>query len=126
MLKVSRYFLIVLIVCSAVCSNVYAMSAEDFLYTHEWRIQDMCEAQQINADSPFRGFLQFPGRFECGLTQFHALHKVIDLLLTIDRSSEDWKVFTKIMDENIIDDYETFDFMNIHLEYLAYLEAKSG
>jgi len=110
------------------------MSSDDFLHLHEDRIQKMCEdrTQEVFGDglsgmnNPFRSFFKLSGKFECGLTQFHALHKVIDLLLTIDRSSEDWKVFAKIMDENIIDDYETFDFMNIHLEYLAYLEEKSG
>ena len=126
MFNKALYIIISMVLLS---SSAYAMSADDFLRIHETRLQELCEDNQINAselDNPFRNLFDLPGRFECGLTQYYALHKVIDLLVTIDRESEDWKVFYKIMNENFIEEYETFDFMNIHLEYLAYLEEKNG
>ncbi len=109
-------------------TNVYAMTKTEFLHEHEAAIVELCEdfeAERVaSRDNPLARFMMIPGRYECGLTSLYGLHKVMMFMEIVDRDSNDWEVLMELMKTNLIKEYETYDFIAIHLEFETYLEEK--
>jgi len=123
----------VLLSCLLILSSIlsaHAMTRQEFIDKHEAAIIELCENFEIkrmaNRDNPFAAFMMIPARYECGITSFYALHKVMELMETLDRTSEDWLVFVDLINANIIEEYDTYNFITIHLEFEAYLEGRQG
>lgn len=109
-----------LIVCSIVlllCSNIYAMTLDQFKEAHQTGIVKACiESWEEGTAS----------RYGCMLNEFHALHKVMDYLITVDGKSDDWKVLMGLFKVHIWPEYKTFDFLSIHIEFEEYLKSKQN
>ena len=107
-------------------SSAYAMTRGEFIDMHEARIIEHCEDENVVWDR-FRNnemaahMLQIPWRYECGLVQFFALRKNVQH--QIDINDEDtWEVFSSIMEENYIEEFDTYDFMSVNIAYEKWLE----
>ena len=64
--------------------------------------------------------------FECILTEFYGLDKVIDHIIETKRDTEDWDVLMNIMENNYKKEFDTYDFMAIDLDFREYLKEKKG
>jgi len=96
--------------CSIVLlySTVYAQQTpQEFLEEHEDAIEKYCD-----------------GDTECQLAELYALHKVINLLLTVDVMSIDREILMELMDEFEIKEFDTFDFKGIDIGFKDYLNTK--
>jgi len=111
-----KYIMIVISVL-LISTSAYAISPEEFIEIQENNIIALCED----------GYEGFGNNllYECIVTEFYGLKKVVMLLLTLDRQSEDWVVLTGLFDEYAWKDFNTYDFMAIHLEFENYLEEKN-
>ena len=129
MLKALKNFLVI---CSIVLlsTSAYSMTRQEFIDKHEAAIIEKCEDARPDMDSDYndmlRRFFRVPGRFECPLTNLYAMHKVMELMETLDRRSEGWPIFVELMETSVIKEYDTFDFIAIHQGYEAYLEGKTS
>jgi hypothetical protein len=103
-------FLIVIFSIVLLYSSGYAMSWQQYQKAHEDRIETMCE-----------------GDYECALTQLYGLHKVIDIVMYAQqmggKTSEEGKFLDELMDRHYIKDFDTFDFVSIHIDFEEYLEG---
>jgi hypothetical protein len=93
-------------------SSVYAITHQQYKENHEARIEDMCEDD-----------------YECALTQLYGLNKVIDIIMYAQqmggKTSEEGKFLDELLDRHYIADYDTFDFMSVHIDFEEYLEGDS-
>jgi hypothetical protein len=101
---------------------------------HEWyedqldKIVEMCESDwEISKDesevlSRFR--MPHKTHYECGLHQFYALHKVLDIMVSLEEGSEDLKVFKELEDRYYDEEFDTYDYKSIHLEFEEYMRNK--
>ena len=128
MLKALKSCLIILSSIILLSTSVNAMTSQKFLYKHEDIIVKMCEDSEVRLqavrNSMFGNLFRIPNHYECGLTSFYALHKVIEIMITIDRSSDDYEVFDVLMIKHYIEEYKTYNFIAIHLEFEKYLKEK--
>jgi len=99
-----------------ISTSVYAMTKEEFVEIQQNNIIVLCDDAY--------GELPSNLLYECMLTEFYGLYKVVHLLATADFNSEDGKFLNNLMKEYEWKDFETFDFMAIHLEYEIYLKEK--
>lgn len=129
MLKALQSCLIILSSIILLSTSSYAITSTEFMYAHEDKIVKICEEVEVKLalqrDTVFAQYFELPGRYECGIIGFYALHKVIKILMTTEKSSDDWKFLEKLMTKYFIPKYETFDFVLIHLDFERYLEEKS-
>ena len=112
-----RFKLIVIIISMLLMSTgVYATTPHEFIEVQQNNIILLCED----------GYAGMPNNllYECMLTEFYGLHKVVNLLIDMDFGSEDGKFLNNLMIEYEWKDFETFDFMAIHLDYEIYLKEK--
>ena len=131
MLRALRSCLIILSSIVLLSTSSYALTSTEFLYAQEDLIIDMCEdfeakKQNIIRDNPFVSLFKLPAHYECSLTSFYALHKVTRLILLVKRGTDDHRFLSKLLTEYYIEEYDTYDFIAIHLEFEEYLEEKSG
>ena len=107
-------------------SSAYAITREEFVDMHDARIIERCEDENITWDHYRRNemairMLRIPRRYECGLVQLYALRK--NAQHQIDINDEDaWKVFSGIMEENYIEEFDTYDFEAVNIAYEKWLE----
>jgi len=130
MLRALQSCLIILSSIILLSTSSYAITSTEFMYDHEDKIVKSCEdfnteRLAIGKDNPFVNFFGVPARYECGLVSFYALHKVIQILMTTEKDSDDWEFLEKLMTKYYIPKYETFNFVLIHLDFERYLEEKS-
>lgn len=130
MLRALQNCLIILSSIILLSTSSYAVTSREFMYNHEDKIVKSCEdfnTEKLASrkDNPFVNFFRVPSRYECGLVSFYALHKVIQILMTTERDSDDWKFLEKLMTKYYNPKYETFNFVLIHLDFERYLEEKS-
>ena len=111
-----KILLTVLVSMILVFTNVHATSRLEFLRQHENSLVKVCES--IYSEH------QTASLYGCMLSEFYGLHKVLNILIMLDRNSEDWKVFRDIMQKYHLPDFETYDFMAVHLDFTEYLEGK--
>ena len=109
-------------------TSVLAMTVDDYRHKHEVALTQYCEddweaIEKMDARDAYN-LIDFPSHYECGLTQFYALHSIIEYQLYIDRQSEDWGVLMEIMEQNYLEDFDTYDFVNIDIQFGYYLEDK--
>lgn len=106
-----------LIVCSIVLlfTNVWAQTPQEFIELLEDNIIRACEGSFQKETAEL---------YECTLTEFYALRRVMGFLLTIDRESEDWGVLIHLLGKYELGEYKTFDFVSIHLAFEKYLKEK--
>lgn len=129
MLRALQSCLIILSSIILLSTSAYAITRQEFLYQQENNIIKLCEDAELLLQKqravPFAHYLGLPAHYECGITGFYALRKVVELITTVDRGSDDYKVLGDLMEKNYIEEYETYDFIVIHLDFERYLEEKS-
>ena len=109
-------------------TSAYAMTREEFMNMHEAKIIERCESENAKYDG-FRenpmmaAMLQLPWRYECGLVQFYALRKNVQHQIDIGNDADAWEVFKSAMDENYIEEFDTYDFEAANLAYEEWLEG---
>jgi hypothetical protein len=124
LLKTATFISIVLF--SSVC---LASPADDYITDNDTKIIELCEFKDEKI-APLRdtlpvSLMAFPSRYTCPLIQFYALRKNVEFQLELDRSSNDWGVFIEIMDKYYYEVFDTYDFMEINLEFEDYLEGEN-
>ena len=131
MLKALKSCLIILSSIILLSTSAYALTSTEFLHKQEDNIVKMCEdleakRQAVSKDNPFVFLFRRPGHYECGITGFYALHQVIKIILSVEKDTDDYKFLNKLLTKYYIEDYETYNFMYIHLDFERYLEEKSS
>jgi len=125
LLRIATLFSIILL-----SSSVYGLTRHEFIDMHEARIIERCEDENITWE-PFRNnemavlMLKIPWRYECGLLQFYALRKNVQHMMNMSNMDDDkdaWKAFENIMEENYIEEFDTYDFVAANLAYEKWLE----
>lgn len=130
MLKALKSWLVLLSSIVLLSTSAYAITSRAFLYEHENKIVEICKGfedrVQDQRNSPFSSWLALPSRYECPITSFYGLHKVIEIITTIDKNSPDYKVLNDLLIKHYMENHDTYDFITIHLEFEKYLEEKSS
>ena len=121
MLKALKSCLIILSSIILLSTNSYAITKKEFLHTQEDNIIKLCEDFNDKRQATLKNN-PFAGRYECGLTAFYALHKVMEIITTTERGSDDREFLEELMVKYYIDEYETYNFIYIHLDFERYLE----
>jgi len=128
MLKALKNCLLILSSIILLSTSSYAVTREEFQHQQEDNIVKFCEdfevTRQANRNSIFTTLFRIPSHYECGLTAFYALHKVMYIMDTMDRTSKEAADFEKLLYKYYIEEYDTYNYIAIHLEYEKYLEEK--
>jgi len=111
MKKLLTIFSLVFILLISITSYAF-ITEEEFKEMHRNRLINLCE-DNTGENSLF-----------CVMAEFYGLGHIVNYLQTLDRKSEDWKVFDTISRKYFIKRYNTYDFMAIDLEFKAYLQEK--
>jgi len=115
-MMVLKKSLVVCIIVLLMSANVYAITRQEFLDVHQDNLINACEDGY--------GEMGIGILYDCILEEFYGLHNVMYLIDTLDKDSEDWKKLMELLEEYDWGDYDTFDFMAVHLEFEIYLENK--
>jgi len=112
-MRIIRY-IVVIIGVILISTSGYTMTTRGFIAEQQDNLTALCED----------GYGQtLPSLlYECMLTEFYGLNRVIRLLAKVDRESDDWTALVDLLEEYRWEDYNTYDFMAIHLEFEKYLE----
>jgi hypothetical protein len=136
MLKALRFCLIdFLVICSiisiafsvSICS---AMTLQEYMTKHETGIEAMCEYKWVkvkdHVEKDLYGLMAFPGHYECGLTQFYALNRVVDIVLSLQQGSDEEgsNFFDELLDRHHVVGLDTYDFVAIHIDWEEYMENR--
>jgi hypothetical protein len=116
MLKVLKSCLVLLSSIILLSTSVHAASREEYISYHEDRMIDLC--CDIYGDRD--------GVYGCLITEYFAIRKVSEILTTMRPPGEDWDILSGLFIENYWPEYDTYDFMVIHLEFEEYLEGKEN
>jgi hypothetical protein len=116
MLKALKSCLVLLSSIIILSTSVHAVSREEYISHHENSMITLCEDIYGDRD----------GVYGCLITEYYAIRKVSGILITMRRSGDDWDFLVDLFTENSWPEYETFDFMVIHLGFEEYLEEKEA
>ena len=116
MLRVLKYFLIVCMVVCSISTSAYAVSRESYIAQHEDRMVILCE--DIYGEGG--------ATYGCLMTEYYAIRKVAEIIVTMQRSGDDWEFLVDLFTEHKWPEYDTYDFMAIHLDFEEYLEEKEN
>ena len=107
-----------LLICSIILltTNTHAVSRGEYINHHEDRMITLCE--DIYGEGG--------ATYGCLMTEYYAIRKVSAILITIRKSGEDWDFLVDLFAEHKWPEYDTYDFMAIHLDFENYLEEKNN
>jgi len=114
MLKALLNCLVILGSIILLSTSVHAESREEFISRNEDRMITLCE--DIYGDSG--------AVYGCLMTEYYAMRKVTLILITMQQSGDDWDFLISLFEEHKWPEYDTYDFMAIHLSFEEYLEEK--
>lgn len=105
-------------------TNIFAMTIQEFVEESEAAIKTRCDAsyekiQKFTKGNPLAQRLFGISKYECPVTQLYALRKVVDAIIYTNEA--DYKILLDIMDKHFYEDYQTYDFVAVHLEWEEYL-----
>lgn len=115
MLKALKSCLVLLSSIILLSTIVHAASREEYIRQHEDRMIDLCWDIYGARD----------GTYGCLITEYYAIRKVAEILTTMRPPGEDWDILNDLFTENYWPEYDTYDFMVIHLDFEEYIEEKN-
>ena len=131
MLKIFKSCLIVLGSIILLHSSVYSMTPGEYIGISEDRTIERCESEQekynfMKSFAPNMDSAWFPNIYECVLPQFYAIRKNVQYQMRTPRGTDDWNMYMKLYEKYSLEEFQTYDFVAIHLEMEAYLEGKNN
>ncbi len=114
MLKALLNYLVILGSIILLSTSAHAVSREEYISHHENSMITLCGDIYGDRD----------GTYGCLITEYYAIRKVSEIIVTMQRSGDDWEFLVDLFTEHKWPEYETYDFMAIHLDFEEYLEEK--